>query len=114
MAGWAVAAGCLSVRNRNLMVLARSKLRLASLTIGNTTTNILGKPRITNQARTSSASADVRFNAAVSKMRLPVVSESGHVIIELVTSQYSGGGLSIGARDAGLGLQVCELPCQAC
>jgi hypothetical protein len=44
-------AGCLSVRNRNLMVLARSKLRLASLTIGNTTTNILGKPRITNQAR---------------------------------------------------------------
>lgn len=44
-------AGCLSVRNRNLMVLARSKLRLASLTIGNTTTNALGKPRITNQAR---------------------------------------------------------------
>ena len=44
-------AGCLSVRNRNLMVLARSKLRLASLTIGNTTTNVLGKPRITNQAR---------------------------------------------------------------
>lgn len=44
-------AGCLSVRNRNLMVLARSKLRLASLTIGNTTTNIMGKPRITNQAR---------------------------------------------------------------
>lgn len=39
------------MRNRNLMVLARSKLRLASLTIGNTTTNILGKPRITNQAR---------------------------------------------------------------
>ena len=48
-------AGCLSVRNRNLMVLARSKLRLASLTIGNTTTNVLGKPRITNQARAAGA-----------------------------------------------------------
>ncbi|KAK9844079.1 hypothetical protein WJX81_004070 [Elliptochloris bilobata] len=48
-------SGCLSVRNRNLMVLARSKLRLASLTIGNTTTNVLGKPRITNQALASIA-----------------------------------------------------------
>lgn len=92
MAGWDVAAGCLSVRNRNLMVLARSKLRLASLTIGNTTTNILGKPRITNQARNSSTSTNICSNAAVSKMRLPVVSESGHVIFEHVTCQYSGGG----------------------
>ena len=56
-------AGCLSVRNRNLMVLARSKLRLASLTIGNTTTNVLGKPRITNQARAARGSRTRRVCA---------------------------------------------------
>lgn len=112
MAGWAVAAGCLSVRNRNLMVLARSKLRLASLTIGNTTTNILGKPRITNQACTSSTSSDVWSNAAVSKTRSPVVSESGHVIFEHATSQHSGGGscLSGHAMQDWDYSQVCELP----
>lgn len=46
-----VCAGCQNVRNRNVTILARSSLKLRSLSIGHSSTMAYGKPRITNQAR---------------------------------------------------------------
>ena len=42
-------AECQNVRNRNLLNLSRSKLRLQELRIGHMSSAPYGKPRITNQ-----------------------------------------------------------------
>lgn len=44
-----VLAGCQNVRNRNVIILARSQLKLRSLAVGHSSANAYGKPRVTNQ-----------------------------------------------------------------
>ena len=46
--------GCQNVRNRNLAILSRSRLKMQSLAVGHVSTTSYGKPRITNQVRTPS------------------------------------------------------------
>ncbi|KAL3149078.1 hypothetical protein ABBQ32_001921 [Trebouxia sp. C0010 RCD-2024] len=48
-------SGCQNVRNRNLAILSRSRLKMQSLSIGHVSTTSYGKPRITNQALQSIA-----------------------------------------------------------
>ena len=44
--------GCQNVRNRNLAILSRSRLKMQSLAVGHVSTTSYGKPRITNQVKT--------------------------------------------------------------
>ena len=40
------------MRNRNLAILSRSRLKMQSLAVGHVSTTSYGKPRITNQVKT--------------------------------------------------------------
>ena len=49
-------SGCQNVRNRNVIILAKSELRLQSISIGHSSSMAYGKPRVTNQVRIPSSS----------------------------------------------------------
>lgn len=44
-------SGCQNVRNRNLAILSRSRLKMHSLAVGHVSAASYGKPRITNQVK---------------------------------------------------------------